>query len=419
MVSKLRICSALCISGSSTEHRYRNATTVLCKKARVWWPIHPKRNARTIGMKVNLLRTSLVMIFAVTGGYAQDWTSLWKSYAAKFMDNQVRVIDHDANDRTTSEGQAYAMFFSLVANDRDRFDGLVHWTELNLASGDLSAHLPAWSWGKALNGKWGILDSNSASDADVWIAYTLLQAGAAWDNAHYTWLGTALAKRIAAEETAQIPDFGTMLLPGANGFHNRQSYRLNASYLVLPLFIDLGRELPDGPWQQIAKKIPDVVRGSSPNGLVSDWTEYKPGTGLVPASLGSYDAIRVYLWAGMLDPDSRYRSAILQSLSGLARYLHTNPIPPAKIKPDGTVVDPKGPVGFSGALIPYLSALEEANLASEQISRLQSEFDSKTGLYGNPARYYDQNLILFALGWKTRQFWFDSQGRLQMAWHKN
>jgi hypothetical protein len=34
------------------------------------------------------------------------------------------------------------MFFALVANDRARFDGLLRWTELNLASDDLTAHLP-------------------------------------------------------------------------------------------------------------------------------------------------------------------------------------------------------------------------------------------------------------------------------------
>ncbi len=94
---------------------------------------------------------------------AQDWTALWKSYAAGFMDNQIRVIDHDSGDRTTSEGQAYAMFFALVANDRSRFDGLLHWTEINLASGDLTSHLPGWSWGKNPSNKWGVLDNNSAS----------------------------------------------------------------------------------------------------------------------------------------------------------------------------------------------------------------------------------------------------------------
>src|SRR5689334_21392002 len=112
-------------------------------------------------MKLNAILTSIVMLLTATCS-AQDWPTLWKSYTAAFMDNQIRVIDHDANDRTTSEGQAYAMFFALVANERTRFDGLLHWTEMNLASGDLTSHLPAWSWGKGPNGKWGVIDTNSA-----------------------------------------------------------------------------------------------------------------------------------------------------------------------------------------------------------------------------------------------------------------
>ncbi len=362
-------------------------------------------------MKLNVEWICIVMVFV-----AVSWPSLWKSYTAGFMDGQVRVIDHDAGDRTTSEGQAYAMFFALVANDRTRFDGLLHWTEANLASGDLSVHLPAWSWGKGPDGKWGVLDSNSASDADVWMAYTLEEAGKAWGEAHYRSLGIALAKRIAAEEVIQIPGFGTALLPGATGFHNGDVYRLNASYLPLQLFIQLSRELPEGPWRKIAMQIPDILRGSAPNGFPSDWAEFKSGKGLTPASLGSYDAIRVYLWAGMLDSATQDRDAVLQALPGMARYLHTNAIPPSQVKPDGTVANAKSPVGFSAALLPYLSVLNEKTLEKQQMLRVQSEFDSKSGLYGKPAKYYDQNLVLFALGWKLRRFWFDSQGALKMSW---
>ncbi len=260
-----------------------------------------------------------------------------------------------------------------------------------------------------------MLDSNSASDADVWMAYTLLQAGKAWNEPHYTWVGTALAKRIATEEVAHVPNLGAVLLPGANGFHNGESYRLNASYLPLQLFLGLGHELPDGPWQQIAAQIPAVVSGSAPQGFASDWVEFKSGTGFTP-SVGSYDAIRVYLWAGLLDPATPQREAMLKALSGMARYLHSNPVPPSKVKPDGSVEDSKSPVGFSAALVPFFSALGEKNLEDEQMARVRSEFNSKTGLYSNPAKYYDQNLVLFALGAKQREFWFDAQGNLKLGW---
>ena len=155
---------------------------------------------------------TLILVTLIQGSCAaQDWSALWKSYVTGFMDNQVRVLDHDADDRTTSEGQAYGMFFALVANDRSRFDGLLHWTEQNLAENDLAAHLPAWLWGHGKNNQWGVLDRNSASDADLWMAYTLLEAGKAWKEPRYTKLGTALARRIATEEVVDVSIRGNNL----------------------------------------------------------------------------------------------------------------------------------------------------------------------------------------------------------------
>ena len=62
------------------------------------------------------------------------------------------------------------MFFALAANDRVAFDNILDWTQNNLAQGSLKERLPAWLWGKKENSKWEVLDSNSASDGDVWMA---------------------------------------------------------------------------------------------------------------------------------------------------------------------------------------------------------------------------------------------------------
>ena len=97
--------------------------------------------------------------------------------SARFIDAQGRVFDPQGDQHTTSEGQAYAMFFALADNDRATFDRVLAWTQANLANNDLSTHLPAWLWGKDKDGQWKALDPNSASDADVWMAYTLIEAG--------------------------------------------------------------------------------------------------------------------------------------------------------------------------------------------------------------------------------------------------
>lgn len=348
---------------------------------------------------------------------AQDWPLLWKSYVAGFMDNQVRVIDHDAGDRTTSEGQAYGMFFALVANDRPHFDGLFNWTEKNLAAGDLSANLPAWLWGHGANSQWGVLDKNSASDADIWMAYTLLEAGRAWNEPRYTKIGSALAHNIAAKEIVEVPGLGMVVMPGPTGFQHGNSFRLNPSYMPLQLILRLAELTPDGPWNEVAASVPKVVSDSAPHGFVSDWTEFHTDAGVQAApTVGSYDAIRVYLWAGMLDKSTKEQDVLLKALSGMENYLRSNQIPPAKVQPDGTIQDPKGPVGFSAALIPYAEALHDEQIKNQQMSRVQSDFKTQTGLFGAPARYYDQNLALFGLGYSEHQFWFSPTGALGLDW---
>lgn len=357
----------------------------------------------------------LLLLSASANCAVQEWP-LWKSYATSFMDDQIRVIDRDAGGRTTSEAQAYAMFFALVANDRSRFEGLLRWTEQNLASGDLSEHLPAWLWGRRSGESWGVLDTNSAADADVWMSYTLLEAGRTWNEPRYAQLGAALADRIASQEVAVVPGLGTTLMPAPRGFRHRDVYRLNASYVPLQLLLRLAHLKPNGPWPQVAASVPAVIKDSAPHGFAMDWIEFAKDGSFAPSSVGGYEAIRVYLWAGMLDPSTPNRDTILAALSGVTEYLRKNGQPPAKARNDGSIEDPKGSIGFSGALLPFLSAVGENDLRNRQMNRVQSELDSTTGLYGKPAKYYDQNLLLFALGSTERRFWFDSQGELKTTW---
>ena len=72
----------------------------------------------------------------------------WEAFKAQFINEGGRVISDDAGGgQTYSEGQAYALFVALVANDRAAFDKLLRWTENNLCDGDMTARLPAWLWG--------------------------------------------------------------------------------------------------------------------------------------------------------------------------------------------------------------------------------------------------------------------------------
>jgi endoglucanase len=372
------------------------------------------------------IATGTVLPPSPVAASARHWP-LWDAYASSFIDDQGRVIDRQRENRTTSEGQAYGLFFALVANDRGRFDRLLNWTINNLAAGELGTRLPGWFWGESPSGQWQILDQHSASDADLWIAYSLCEAGRLWHEPRYEVLGRRLLARIAAEEVVELPGFGTMLLPGEIGFHPTvDTWLLNPSYLPLPVLTRLASIDSQGPWARIAAKLPSLLAGSSRNGFAMDWVSYSERNGFQPASLpgssaapcGSYDAIRVYLWAGLTHPETKWRAQTLGAVPGMANYLATHSIPPEVIDSAGVMVKGNAPVGFSAALLPYLEVMGAKSALQTQATNVKAQLDPATGLYGRPPTYYDENLILFGQGGWQHTFAFGRDGELQVKWDK-
>jgi endoglucanase len=360
----------------------------------------------------------------------QPWP-LWESYAGHFIDQQGRVIDHSAQDRTTSEGQAYGMFFALVANDRARFDKIFHWTETNLAAGDLTLHLPSWSWGNAPDGSWRALDPNPASDADLWIVYDLMEAGDLWHEPRYRKLGTLMAMRVAQQEVVFVPGLGTTLLSGTVGFHpNPGTWLLNPSYLPPFLLAYLATAIPTGPWRAVLESLQPLLAQGSGAGYAMDWVS--AGTVIRPSvspnqlaagitdkpPIGSYDAIRVYLWLGIADPATPGLRTLLPKVPGMATYMKEHVTPPEQVDSLGRVLSTNAPPGFSAALIPYLHALGLKAPEKLQIDRLAAAWDAAQGLYGHNAAYYDQNLALFSTGWTEQRYRFDRDGNLKVRWHR-
>jgi endoglucanase len=392
-------------------------------------------------MKSAAVRTVAVVCLMMLSGNARVWGGgwpLWEQYKAHFLTTDGRIVDWSAEERTTSEGEAYALFFALAANDRSSFDRILNWTSEHLAQGSLDQHLPSWLWKRSPAGDWGIADANSASDADLWIAYTLLQAGRIWHAHAYADLGSSLAARIAREEVASLPGNHIVMLPGRQGFQaGPQVAFANPSYTPIQLLTALAKEFPGGPWGRVTDSFFDELSPNVGHGFAMDWVEYHTDSGfaawLGPAPVGppsgSYDAIRVCLWAGMLDPHASGRARVLDSLSGMKAYVVAHGSPPERVYADGTVFDPKAPdmccrrgytteapVGFSAALVPFLLAVDENDAARAQIERMKHECAGSTGLCGQEQRYYDQNLALFSEGWTSGLFRFDAMGQLQLKW---
>jgi endo-1,4-beta-D-glucanase Y len=383
----------------------------------------------TAPFRKRLASVAILFFLPVCGGCRPAPWTLWRSYSARFIDQQGRVIDPMGN-RTTSEGQAYAMFFALVDNDRQSFDRLLEWTQYNLAQGDFQYHLPAWLWGRSKDGAWKVLDPNSAADADVWIAYTLIEAGRLWNQSGYSLMGRDLMAQIAKKEVVDLPGFGPMLAPGPAGFEHKGAWTLNPSYLPEFIFERLGQVDPDGPWRKIAWGVPRLIRESSRKGYAMDWVSYVPGDGFFPAPqfpdaaaappAGSYDAIRVYMWAGMLDGNDSTRTEILNAIPAMQVYLADHDAPPEKVSDEGIPSDKDGMVGFSAALLPYLKAMPASGKALvKQSIRVNAQKDPQTGMYGKDLTYYDQNLALFATGFLDGRFRFGPEGTLMVGWSRS
>ncbi len=341
----------------------------------------------------------------------------WTAYARHFIQHDGRVIEYSQAARSTSEAQAYALFHALVANDRTRFDTLLRWTRDNLARGDLRRHLPAWLWGRRKDGSWGVLDDNSASDADLWLAYTLIEAGRLWRAPRYAHLGEAVLANIERAEVRVLPGLGPMLLPGRRGFEPRDgTWPLNPSYLPLQLLARLAALHPDGPWRAIRANTVRLLDEAQRDGVVADWVGWRPGTGFVTldgrAAVASYDAIRVYLWLGLLAGGDPLKRPLLARLRLPA--CRGGQGPPERMHLTSGRREGTGPVGFKAALLPYVQARGDRSCLRRLRNEVAAAWHGE--LLSEQPRYYDQNLALFSLGWLAGRYRFDAQGKLHTRW---
>ncbi len=331
---------------------------------------------------------------------------IWEKFKQYYISMDGRVIDPQPPERkTTSEGQSYGLFFALVAHDQPMFDKLLHWTENNLAAGDLGKHLPAWEWGQNSQKKWTVLDSNSAADADLWIAYDLLEAGRLWKNKRYDSLGKKLLQRILKEEVIRIPGLGLMLLPGKFGFAFQNTWRLNPSYLPPQLFARFA--VINSKWNILARNSRRLLLETSPKGFAPDWVIWKNKVGWQPdlkhPNLGSYNAIRVYLWVGMLAHDAPQAPELIKHFLPIIDLTQQLGAPPEKIDIASGKTQGKGSIGFAAALLPLLvNNPSELAVQRQRIDAEELTSDS----------YYSSVLRLFGQGWDQNRYHFNAQGQL-------
>ncbi len=109
---------------------------------------------------------------------------------------------------------------AVWSGDQAAFDRCYEWTEPDLSQKKIKgSHLLAWHWGRNNQGRWGVLDANSASDADLDYAAALLLAHRRWGRPalplpDYLSQARLVLTDILARETCRDAGGRLWLLPG-------------------------------------------------------------------------------------------------------------------------------------------------------------------------------------------------------------
>lgn len=263
----------------------------------------------------------------------------WDGYRRRFIQSDGRVIDYEAKDRSTSEGQAYAMLRAVMIDDGATFALTLNWGENNLQrqkDGKQTDSLWAWKWGKLDGDKWGAIDANFASDGDIDAITALIFAARKWNRPEYLDIARRKLKDLWEYSTVVDSSGKRYLLPGPKAafLPNESTAYLNPSYLApyaFRLFAQIDR---DRNWLGLVDTSYKILNESSKIsevGLPSDWVALDLKTGkyqpIPPTSplktVYSFDAYRVW-WRVALDavwfksPEARrYLQASTQHLKQL------------------------------------------------------------------------------------------------------
>src|SRR5262249_40065528 len=153
---------------------------------------------------------------------------------------------------------------------------------------------------------------------------------------------------------------------------------LNPSYAPLQVMQRLAHGLPQqAEWKATLDGSQRLITETAPHGFSPDWVLYKRGQGFRPDEAskaeGAYNAIRVYLWAGMLAADAPSRTAVLKTFQPLADFVAANGFPPERVDTQtGKTGSNAGNAGFSAAVAPYVAAIGRDDLAQAQVLRVRT-----------------------------------------------
>lgn len=364
------------------------------------------------------LSLTLCLGFVACTVQASETWALWENYARGYVEPSGRVIDWSRDGQTRSREQSYSLFFALVANDRKRFQNIYQWSTTHLAPASFSSHRAARLWGRRADQTWGIIDEEPDAGADLWWAYTLLEATRLWNEPEYAKRAERILTEIA--ECCVVQNRGRpMLIPGLpHTFGGAPEMKASPADIPPALMLRFAQSDPNGPWMALLDSTVEVIRETAPLGRVPDYVPIATSAAdyTVPFGLpGGSQSIRVYLWFGMA-PLTPITARGIDLLAAFAQVVEgVGHVPATWTNANGGLGGP-APIGYYGALLPFWQATEQFDLFRQATAKLEEE--NVGGLFGSPAQLSNQTLVVFGQGFVDHKYKFDSKGRTQPAWKK-
>ncbi|MFA4903450.1 MAG: glycosyl hydrolase family 8 [Desulfobaccales bacterium] len=187
----------------------------------------------------------------------QVLTASWQSYRRHFINSEGQVKIPEEGGGTISEAQVYALLRAVWAGDGTTFVRVYSWTYRHLSRATkYGDSLLAWRWGRMPDGSWGVLDANSAADADLDYALALILAHRKGWRAppglpEYLEESRRVTNAILAKEVVRLPNGELLLTPG-NWHEPKPPYLVNPSYFS-PAAYRLFAQTGAGPGRQPGK----------------------------------------------------------------------------------------------------------------------------------------------------------------------
>lgn len=361
------------------------------------------RTFKSLVIIILFLIVAFVPAFANRVRMLDELSALWTFYKFNFIENG-RVISHDENGVTTSEGQSYAMLRAVWACDPATFDTVWNWTKKNLRR--KNDKLFAWKYN---NGK--VLDYNAATDADVDIALALLLASRQFKNEDYAEEARKIMYDIWRYEVVKVDK--KYYLTGGNWAPSQRYPMIHVAYLAPYAYETFAAVDPDHPWKMLVETSYEILHWiyddqelELPPELV--YIDKKTGTlllqrpGKKDTSRFSYDAFPIfwrvavdYRWYGRNEEKLRkemvtfFQSEWKQNKAFYDTY-----------KLDGTAISE-----FEGlplySTVHSLAKIVNEPLAKEIRTKKLDPLWKKT-LKGSPTPYYFHNWLWFGRAFELK-----------------